>query len=280
MSKTISERATEDLEMTNPPVSKKPAKNSTALIAILAGVLLIFIVVAAFSLFSAPNSNSNVGTTSQAAPTLTKSNPTATPSAAASKEKELLSRASANFSKLNSLYLLLEIRQGKADVNGGEVKQVAGFVQTPDKYKADVKVRFFNFDINVPVIGIGGVQYMGERAGNWIISNPSQTFNLANLFDSEKGLAPLLLKVQNLQTLPDEELDGQPQRHLQGKISGADVAAFTFNKLSQANLDIEIWINSQSGQVTQFYLKRNEPDPVFWLFTFSKFDQPVTIQKP
>ena len=119
-----------------------------------------------------------------------------------------LTQAAQNFSKLQSLHLLLEIRQGKVEINGATVKQVSGDVAQPDKYQAQVRVGTFLGDFSLPVVGIGGQQYMKNEFGGWGLSNAQQTVNLAALLDGQTGLGPTLLKMQNLRVLGKESERG------------------------------------------------------------------------
>ena len=115
-----------------------------------------------------------------------------------------LTQAAQNFSKLQSLHLLLEIRQGKVEINGATVKQVSGDVAQPDKYQAQVRVGTFLGDFSLPVVGIGGQQSVKNEFGGWGLSNAQQTVNLAALLDGQTGFRADLLKMQNLRVLGKE----------------------------------------------------------------------------
>ncbi len=198
-----------------------------------------------------------------------------------------LTQAAGDFSKLQSLHLLLEIRQGKVEINGATVKQVAGDVAQPDKYQAQVRVGTFLGDFSLPVIGIGGQQYMKNEFGGWGLSNSQQTVNLAGLLDGQTGLGPTLLKMQNVRVLGKESLSGVdgPAYHLQGDVKGSDIAQLTFNKLSSRPATLDVWVTpggTNEARVVQVYLKENGTgsDLAFWTFGLSKFNEAVQIQKP
>jgi len=198
-----------------------------------------------------------------------------------------LSQAARDFSKLQSLHLILEIRQGKVEINGATVKQVAGDVAQPDKYQAQVRVGTFLGDFSLPVIGIGGQQYMKNEFGGWGLSNAQQTVNLAELLDGQAGLGPTLLKMQNVRVLGKENLGGVegPVYHLQGEVAGSDLTQLTFNKLSVHPATLDVWVTpggTGEAQVVQVYLKENGTgsDLAFWTFALSKFNEAVQIQKP
>lgn len=193
---------------------------------------------------------------------------------------EIISQASAVFTGLQSYYLNLDIRQGKLQVKGLDVKQAEGSLQAPDRYNVKVKVALLLVEFQVPVIGLDGQQYMKDDFGNWNASKPDEKLDLPGLFDQKSGVGPTLAKLRDPQFLGVETLNGANLLHLQGGLAGTDITALTLQKLGSKDVTADAWIETSTYRLTQLALKETGPDPAYWVYTFSKFNDPVTITKP
>ena len=193
---------------------------------------------------------------------------------------EIFNRAGGVFEGLQSYYLALDIRQGKLQVKGLDVKQAEGSLQAPDRYDVRVKVGFLVVEFTVPVIGLNGQQYMKDDSRKWAVSGPDEKLNLPGLFDRQAGVGPTLAKVHDPRYLGIETLAGGAMLHLQGSLDGPDIAQLTLQKLGSREVTVEAWIDPATYRLTQLALKETGPDGAYWVYTFSKFNEPVNIQKP
>ena len=200
---------------------------------------------------------------------------------------KLIEGAATDFDRLQSLHMLLDIRQGKTQVNGIEVKKVEGDIG-PGQYQAQVQVQVFVGSFGLPVIGIGSEQYMKDEFGNWSQSKPEQIVNLAVLLDPQVGLGSSLRKLSQPRLRGQETLPGGKiaTYHIQGDLTGPQVSQLTFNKLGQRDVTLDAWIAQDNGQnrVGQLSIKEkvggNGSDPSWWILNFSNFNAPINIQKP
>jgi hypothetical protein len=192
----------------------------------------------------------------------------------------MVSQAATVFAGLQSYYLNLDIQQGKLQVKGLDVKQAEGSLQAPDRYDVKVKVAVLVVEFEVPVIGLDGQQYMKDDFGNWNASGPDEKLDLPGLFDPQAGVGPTLAKLGNLQYLGTETLDGLNVWHLQGGLAGKDISKLTLEKLGSKDVTADVWLDTSTYRLVRLALKEVGPDPAYWVYTFSKFNDPVTIQKP
>jgi hypothetical protein len=193
---------------------------------------------------------------------------------------EIIRQASTVFIDLQSYYLKLDIRQGKLQVKGLDVKQAEGSLQAPDRYDVKVKVALLLVEFQVPVIGLDGQQYMKDDFGNWNASKPDEKLALPGLFDPQSGVGPTLAKLRDPAYLGVETVNGATTLHLQGGLAGPDIARLTLQKLGSRDVTADAWIEPSTYRLTQLALKETGPDPAYWVYTFSKFNDPVTIMKP
>lgn len=193
---------------------------------------------------------------------------------------EMLIQAGAVFKALQSYYLKLDVRQGKLQVKGLDVKQAEGTLQAPDRYDVRIKAAFVVVEFEVPVIGLDGQQYMKDDFGNWNASKSDEKLDLPGLFDANVGIGPTLAKLRDPRYLGGETLNGGSVFHLQGDLAGPDVSRITLQKLGSKDVTADVWLETTTYRLVQLALKETGPDPAHWVYTFSKFNEPVTIQKP
>jgi hypothetical protein len=193
---------------------------------------------------------------------------------------EMLQRAATVFSDLQSYYLSLDIRQGKLQVKGLEVKQAEGSLQAPDRYDVKVKVALLVVEFKVPVVGLDGQQYMKDDFGHWNPSKPDEKLDLPGLFDPQAGVGPTLAKLRSPRYLGTETLAGVSRLHLQGQLGGPDIARLTLGKLGSRDVTLGAWLDPATYRLTQLALQETGPQGAYWVYNFSKFNEPVNIQKP
>lgn len=223
-----------------------------------------------------------VATTTAPAITSVPTAPTNLPTLNPADVTTVLQQASTNFAQLQSLHFQMVIKQGKVQINGTDVQQVDGDLQA-SKYQAQVKVNTFLGSFTLPVVGINGKQYMKNEFGGWDVSNAEQTVNLSAILDKTDGLAPTMLKMQNLQVINSEMLNGIATYHIQGTVAAADITKLSFNKLGQHPVTFDLWLSQGSApQIQQLYIKEINAgsNANFWVFQFSKFDEPLNIKSP
>lgn len=218
--------------------------------------------------------------TSTTTTTAAVSSPAISPAAPPAPPAEMVSQAATVFTGLQSYYLNLDIQQGKLQVKGLDVKQAEGSLQAPDRYDVRVKVALLVVEFQVPVIGLDGQQYMKDDFGNWNASGPDEKLDLPGLFDPQAGVGPTLAKLRGPQYRGPETLNGLNVWHLQGGLAGKDIARLTLEKLGSKDVTADVWLETSTYRLVRLALKEVGPDPAYWVYTFSKFNDPVTIQKP
>ncbi len=234
-----------------------------------------------------PTATPSPSPTSTPTPTPTPSptpTPTATPTPSPTPvpfEIATLRTANDTFGRLKSLHFTLEVRQGKIEVNGAELRRAEGDLQQPDRYQADVKVHVFVGDFTVKVVGLNKEQYMTDAlSGRWSRSKPNEILNMAALLDPKAGVGPALLKMRSPRLIGNEVVNGVDTYHIQGQVAGPDIAPLTLNTLGKRDVTLDVWVGQSDGQLRQMHLKEIGNDPAFWVLTFSKFNDPIDIQKP
>jgi hypothetical protein len=190
-----------------------------------------------------------------------------------------LTRAADNLGNLNTMHFVLEIRQGKVNLSGAELKRAEGDLKSPDNYQASVRLKILFGEVTVKIVALGGVQQMTDPiTGRWTKSTPAETLNLAGMLDRRTGFGPVLKNLQNVRLVGSELLNNATVYHVQGSASPAQVEQLTFGNLHQA-ATVDAWVGQDDGQLHQLHLKENAPGNGFWALAFSAFNDPVEVRQ-
>ncbi len=266
---------------------KKPAYYSLLLLALL-GLMLIL---AACDGNATATSTVVPATATPVPPTATPVPPTATPApptptplpdartiAATSAEKLL---------NVNSLHFIVDIQQGKVDLYQNiTLRKADGDFLRPDKFQAKLRIGIGPGQADAETIGVGNQQWLIAKPliTQWLLLPPDVGFKPDVLFDKDKGLGATAQKLSDLKLAGSEAINGVESWHLTGTVPGPDIAPLTAGTLGKNPVLFDMWVGKSDGLVRQVTFKETgTADPKtasFWLITFSKFNDPVTINKP
>lgn len=188
---------------------------------------------------------------------------------------------------INSLHFIIDIRQGKVDLYQGiALKKADGDWLRPDKFKAKLRILIGPGQADADTIGVGDTQWLVAKPliTQWLALPPDVGFKPNVLFDKDKGLSATAAKLNDLKLAGSEAIDGVESWHLSGTVPGPDIAPLTAGVLGKNDVLFDMWVGKADGLVRQVtFQETGTADPKTasnWLITFSKFNSPVTIDKP
>ncbi len=218
-------------------------------------------------------------TTVPASPTAAVLSPSPAPTISA-QLKDVLQKAAAAYTNLNSLHFAIEVKAGKALIRGAEMREVSGDVKRGEGWQSLVKVNsFLGGTITVELVELNNEQFTTNPiTGGWIKVSQNQ-FTKLNLLDAKEGLPGVLSNMRDLKEIGPETLDGEAVIHYQGTTDGKTIAPLTINALGKNDVTLDYWITPKDNLVRQLDLKEIGGDGS-WTIKFSNFDKPVQIKKP
>lgn len=231
------------------------------------------------------------GDSPTAVPTATPVPPTATPvppTPTPLPDAKTIARNSADkLLGVSSLHFIVDIQQGKVDLyNGITLKKADGDWLRPDKFQAKLRIGVGPGQADAETIGVGSDQWLIAKPliATWAKLPADVGFKPDVLFDKDKGLGATAAKLNDLKLVGSENLNGIDTWHLAGTVPGPDIAPLTAGTLGKNEVLFDMWIGKSDGLVRQVTFKETgAADPKTassWLLTFSKFNDPVTINKP
>ncbi|MDB5079529.1 MAG: hypothetical protein JWP00_1453 [Chloroflexi bacterium] len=220
-------------------------------------------------------------------------NPTATPTAIPPTPTPVKVLTPADIAKLsaeklntlNSLHFNVDIKSGQVELYQGiTFKKAEGDFSKPDKFRAKLRVSVAIAQVDAETVGLEGQQYLllTNLSKSWVTLPANVGFKPDVLFDPQKGVGAVVTKIQNMELAGTEQLDGVEVYHLKGVVKGADIAPLTASTLGKNDVNFDVWTSKSDFLVRRVTFKEisTEATASDWQLDFSKFNEPVTINRP
>lgn len=231
-----------------------------------------------------PTNTPNPPTATPVPPTPTPLPPTPTPLPDA---KTIAKNSADKLLAVNSMHFVVDIQQGKVDLYQNiTLKKADGDWLRPDKFQAKLRIGIGPGLADADTIGVGNDQWLMAKPliTQWLLLPPEVGFKPGVLFDKDKGLGATAQKLNDLKLVGAETIDGVDSWHIGGTVPGPDIAPLTAGTLGKNDVLFDMWIGKTDGLTRKVTFKETgAADPKtasFWVITFSKFNDPVTINKP
>lgn len=168
------------------------------------------------------------------------------------------------------------------------VNVIDGDFVTPDRVKGKIRVSVGGFPAEVSIVSIQGRYWQTNPLNQtWEEYDPGTVFNPAILFDSQKGIQPMLQSdLSGLKLVGNEKLDkwpGQQLYHLSGKMKGERIAEITFGLIGPKELDVNLWVTPKTFELDRIQIVNSvegSTQPTTWSIDFLNYDQKADIQPP
>lgn len=165
------------------------------------------------------------------------------------------------------------------------ITSIEGALQRPDGALATLRLRSAAGVSEVRTVSLAGKQYLTNPLTRaWQCLAPGQAFDVAILFDPQKGIERLLQDgIENITLIGEEDLDGRPTYHLRGTIPGQRLAEISSGLIGATAVTADIWADRGTFRLAKIVLVDQAPDaqePTTWTLLFSAYDQPVDIRAP
>lgn len=198
---------------------------------------------------------------------------------------EIAKQSADKLNAVNSLHFIVDIKAGQVDIyNGITFKKAEGDFSKPDKFRAKLRVTVAIAQVDAETVGMDNQQYLllTNLSKSWVTLPANVGFKADVLFDPQKGVGAVVQKIDNIELVGTESLDGVEVYHLKGIVKGADVSPLTAGTLGKNDVDFNVWTGKTdflTRRVT-FKERSTNANASDWQLDFSKFDVPVTINRP
>ena len=213
--------------------------------------------------------------------------PTILPSPTPLSAKAILEMAVATMEELESYHfeMILQMTISSEGTTAEVPLTFIGDFKAPESLRGELTMEMLGLTIETEFISIGGIFYIKDpTSGEWQISTESAT-----PFSPEDfvGLEPDdIANMEDLVRLGEEDLDGVPVYHIQGKVSAETLEA-AIGK-AKGDVKVDYWIGIEDGRVRQvdvemeLFVEGGDQEELNATASFkiSEFDKEVIIEAP
>jgi hypothetical protein len=198
--------------------------------------------------------------------------------------KEVLDRAADALDQATSAHFALEQQNGNIQLASGvQIVNAEGDVLRPDRLSMKFTLRLAGFSAESQLIAVGEDLFITNPLNGQWQKAPART-GAPRVLDKEHGMSNLLRKVTDGQRIGNEALDGAQTQHLKGRVPAGTFAEMTGSQPTGDSVAGDVWIGSDDSLPRQVRLEGSigtgGTAQTVRLLKFSKFNQPVTIERP
>jgi hypothetical protein len=198
--------------------------------------------------------------------------------------REVLDRAADAVDKATTAHFVLEQQNGTVQLASGvQIVNAEGDVLRPDRLSMSFTLRLAGFSAESKLIVVGEELFItNPLSGQWQKA-PSST-GAPRVLDKDHGMSSLLRNVTDAQRVGNETLDGTQTQHLKGRVPATSFADMAGSQPTGDAVAGDLWVGSDDFLPRQVRLEgpigAGDTAATVRVLKFSKFNQPVTIERP
>ena len=212
--------------------------------------------------------------------------PTPTPAPTATAE-ELLERASERLAATPSVSFALDI-EGDTFVDPNRTIRLLaarGNLLRPDRVWTEFQAEVLGRAITLQLITIGDQTWLTDiLTGEWGPAPAEFAYRPDVLFDTQEGIGPVMGRVDAVERLEDEEIDGRPAHHVRAEVEESTIGPLTYYTIKGSPVTVDLWIDQETNDLLRARLTEpptaDKPNPAVWTLDLSGHGEQVTIEPP
>ena len=199
---------------------------------------------------------------------------------------DLLARASRRLAETQTVHFRLDIEGETFVDDGGAIRllEAEGDLQRPDRVATAFKAEVLTRVITLNLVTIGDQTWTTNiLTGDWETAPPEFAYRPTILFDSQAGIGPVMGRVQDVELLGEEEIDGRESLHVAARVEESVIGPLTYETMTGSPITVDLWIDRESDDLLRARLA--EPpdagnDPATWTLDLSEHGEQVAIEAP
>ncbi len=197
--------------------------------------------------------------------------------------EELLRTSVEQTGAVTSFHFTLDQQNIPKTTVGLQLTAAEGDAVVPDRARADVTGNFSGFTLATQIVAIGDeVWFKNPLSGAWDSIDVSTTPEA--LLDPAGGVLGVMSNVVGPTDEGTEDVDGVTLRRISGTVAAADVAPLFAVGASDRDVPVTLWVGDDDHLPRRIEVKGpiadGEPDDALRVVEVSRFDEPVTIERP
>ena len=201
--------------------------------------------------------------------------------------QEILANASRRLGETPSVHFTLDV-QGDTFIDTGETIRLLGAegdLKRPDRVQTTFQAEVLGRTISLQLITVGDKSWTTNiLTGNWEPAPLEFAYRPDILFSTQSGIGPVMGRVENVERLDDEDVDGRPTYHLRANADQSIVAPLTYYTIRGNPVTVDLWIDRETGDLLR--ARMSEPpgtehsEPAVWTLDLSHHGEDISIEPP
>ena len=208
--------------------------------------------------------------------------PEPTPSAAA-----LLELASKRLAETPTVHFALEV-EGETFIDAGRNIRLLGAegdLQRPDRVRTAFQAEVMDRAISLQLITVGEKSWTTNiLTGEWENAPEEFAYQPDILFSTQDGIGPVMGRVEGVQRLEDEEIDGRTTYHLRATVDESVVGPLTYYTITGSPVTVDLWIDQETHDLLRAQLSEppgpERPNPAVWMLNLTHHGEEISIEPP
>ncbi|MCC6313993.1 MAG: LppX_LprAFG lipoprotein [Thermomicrobiales bacterium] len=200
---------------------------------------------------------------------------------------DILAQASTRLAETQSVAFTLDV-QGNTFLDPQQTIRLLsaqGVLKRPDRVQTTFKAEVLGRAVTLQLITVGDKTWLTNiLTGEWGPAPEEFTYRPSVLFDTQEGIGPVMGRVQDVQRLDDEELDGRPAYHIRAKVDESVIGPLTYYTIHGSPVTVDLWIDRETNDLLRARLSEppaaDRPNPAVWTLNLSKHGEDVDIEPP
>jgi hypothetical protein len=208
--------------------------------------------------------------------------PEPTPTAAA-----LLEMASKRLAETPTVHFALDV-QGETFIDTGRnirLLSAEGDLQRPDRVRTAFQAEVMDRAISLQLVTIGKQSWTTNiLTGEWGNAPLEFAYQPDILFSTQDGIGPVMGRVEHVERLEDEEIDGRSTYHLRATVDESVVGPLTYYTITGSPVTVNLWIDQETHDLLRARLSEppgpERPNPAVWTLNLTHHGEDVSIEPP
>ena len=186
---------------------------------------------------------------------------------------------------LTSFHFVYEVTkpQSAAPAQGLEIAKIEGDFTADGRMKATIDLLQNGVPLQVNFVAVGDVHYIQDPTSQTWQAVPAALSPVGKI-NLSTGAIQILQKIDNLEYVDTQDIDGTKTYHLKGTVAPAEVASIVGSVSATEPFAGEIWIGVDDYLVRRIQIvgaaTTSEDPKTVRTIDLSAFNQPVTIEAP
>jgi len=206
--------------------------------------------------------------------------PTLTPAA-------LLEMASKRLAETPTVHFALGV-QGETFIDTGRnirLLSAEGDLRRPDRVRTAFQAEVMDRAISLQLVTIGEQSWTTNiLTGKWENAPLEFAYQPDILFSTQDGIGPVMGRVEDVERLEDEEIEGRSTFHLRASVDEAVVGPLTYYTITGSPVTVNLWIDRETHDLLRARLSEppgpERPNPAVWTLNLTHHGDDVSIEPP